>query len=288
MTDYVSNPTTFRLGGDLEINRLGFGAMRITGPNIWGPPADRPAMLALLRRAIELGVNFIDTADMYGPFVSEELIGEALAPYPAGVVVGTKGGLVRFGPWADFLHDATPQHLHDALDGSLRRLKLERIDLYQLHRLDLRLPVEKTFEFLAEAQHRGRVRHLGLSEVSVDEIKQAQQFFAVASVQNRYSLFEREAEPVLDYCREQGIAFIPWFPIGGGQNVHGQQALQAVADRYQAGVRQVALSWLLHHAPNIVPIPGTSSLGHLEENMAATRLSLSTQDMQELDSLRAA
>ncbi|MGI4835685.1 MAG: aldo/keto reductase [Janthinobacterium lividum] len=276
---------TFRLGGELAINRLGFGAMRITGPQIWGEPADRPAMLALLRRAVELGVNFIDTADMYGPFVSEELIGEALAPYPAGVVVGTKGGLVRFGPWADFLNDATPQHLHDALDGSLRRLQLERLDLYQLHRLDPRLPAEHTFDFLAEAQRRGRVRHLGLSEVSIAEIKLAQQHFTVASVQNRYSLFERAAEPVLAYCRAQGIAFIPWFPIGGGQPVHGQQALQAVADRHQAGGRQVALAWLLHHAPNILPIPGTSSLAHLEENLRAADLRLTEQDLRELDAL---
>jgi aryl-alcohol dehydrogenase-like predicted oxidoreductase len=259
--------------------------MRITGPQIWGEPADRPAMLALLRRAVELGVNFIDTADMYGPFVSEELIAEALAPYPTGVVVGTKGGLVRFGPWADFLNDATPQHLHDALEGSLRRLQLERIDLYQLHRIDDRLPAEKTFDFLSEAQRRGQVRHLGLSEVTVDEIKQAQQHFAVASVQNRYSLFEREAEPVLDYCRAQGIAFIPWFPIGGGQDVDGQAALHAVAERHQASVRQVALAWLLHHAPNILLIPGTSSLGHLEENMRAADLQLSTEDMRALDTL---
>ncbi|MDO7873843.1 aldo/keto reductase [Hymenobacter sp. ASUV-10] len=277
-------PATFKLGGDLAINRLGFGAMRITGPQIWGPPEDRPAMLALLRRAVELGVNFIDTADMYGPFTSEELIGEALAPYPTDVVVGTKGGLVRFGPWADFLNDATPQHLHDALDGSLRRLHLERIDLYQLHRIDPRLPAEKSFEFLAEAQRQGRVRHLGLSEVTVDEIKHAQQYFTVASVQNRYSLFEREAEPVLDYCREQGIAFIPWFPIGGGQEI-GQSGLQRVADRHQASERQVALSWLLHHAPNILLIPGTSSIGHLEENMRAAELRLTAEDMQELDAV---
>jgi aryl-alcohol dehydrogenase-like predicted oxidoreductase len=278
-------PATFQLGGDLEINRLGFGAMRITGPQIWGPPEDRPAMLALLRRAVELGVNFIDTADMYGPFTSEELIAEALHPYPAGVVVGTKGGLVRFGPWADFLNDATPQHLHDALEGSLRRLHLEHIDLYQLHRIDPRLPAEKTFGFLAEAQRQGRVRHLGLSEVSVEEIKHAQQYFTVASVQNRYSLFEREAEPVLEYCRAQGIAFIPWFPIGGGQEI-GQSPLQQVAERHQASERQVALAWLLHHTPNILLIPGTSSIAHLEENMGAAELRLTADDMQALDAIR--
>jgi len=281
MTTSASYAPTFQLGGDLEINRLGFGAMRITGPHIWGEPTDRPAMLALLRRAVELGVNFIDTADMYGPFVSEELIAEALAPYPAGVVVGTKGGLVRFGPWADFLNDATPQHLHDALAGSLRRLHLERIDLYQLHRIDERLPAEKTFAFLADTQRRGLVRHLGLSEVSVEDIKLAQQHFTVASVQNRYSLFEREAEPVLEYCREQGIAFIPWFPIGGGQELD-QQAVARVAERHGAGIRQVALAWLLHHAPNILLIPGTSSIGHLEENMRAADLRLTERDLHEL------
>ncbi|MBO2011915.1 aldo/keto reductase [Hymenobacter negativus] len=277
--------TTFLLGGDLPINRLGFGAMRITAQPAWGQPTNRPAILALLRRAVELGVNFIDTADMYGPFISEELIAEALHPYAPGLVIGTKGGAVSFGPPPDgVLLDGTPQHLHDALAGSLRRLKRERIDLYQLHRIDPRVPAERTFAFLAEAQRQGLVRHLGLSEVSVEEIKLAQQFFPVASVQNRYSLFDRASEPVLEYCREQGIAFIPWFPIGGGL-VQDMSTVEQVAARHQVAARQLALSWLLHHAPNIVPIPGTGSIAHLEENMQVASLRLTAQDMQELDKL---
>jgi aryl-alcohol dehydrogenase-like predicted oxidoreductase len=285
MDNQPSVATTFSLGGDLPINRLGFGAMRIMAQAAWGQPADRPAMLALLRRAVELGVNFIDTADLYGPFISEELIAEALHPYAAGLVIGTKGGCVSYGPPPQgVLLDGTPQHLHDALHGSLRRLKLERIDLYQLHRIDPRVPAERTFAFLAEARQQGLVRHLGLSEVSVEEIKLAQQFFPVASVQNRYSLFDRAAEPVLAYCREQGIAFIPWFPIGGGM-VQGMDIVQQVAARHEVSVRQIALSWLLHHASNIVPIPGTGSMAHLEENMQAASLQLTAQDMQELESL---
>lgn len=285
MDNLLSVQPTFSLGGDLPVNRLGFGAMRITAQPAWGQPADRPATLALLRRVVELGVNFIDTADMYGPFVSEELIAEALHPYAAGLVIGTKGGSVSFGPPpAGVLLDGTPQHLHDALHGSLRRLRLERIDLYQLHRLDPRVPAERTFAFLAEAQRQGLVRHLGLSEVSVADIKLAQQFFPVVSVQNRFSLFDRAAAPVLAYCREQGIAFIPWFPIGGGM-VQEMGIVEQVAARHQAAARQIALSWLLHHAPNIVPIPGTGSIAHLEENMQAASRQLTTQDMQELDAL---
>ena len=286
MDNALPSETTFLLGGDLPINRLGFGAMRIMARPAWGEPADRPAMLALLRRVVELGVTFIDTADMYGPFISEELIAEALHPYAAGLVIGTKGGCVSYGPPPEgVLLDGTPQHLHDALHGSLRRLKLERIDLYQLHRIDPRVPAEATFTFLAEAQQKGLVRHLGLSEVSVDEIKLAQQHFPVVSVQNRYSLFDRASEPVLDYCRAQGIAFIPWFPIGGGM-VQDMATVAQVAARHQVSERQVALSWLLHHAPNIVPIPGTGSIAHLEENVRAASLQLTAQDMQELDSLR--
>ncbi|TPG66202.1 aldo/keto reductase [Hymenobacter nivis] len=284
MTTSLPLETTFALGGDLPISRLGFGAMRITGPGLYGPPTEQPAMLALLRRAVELGVTFIDTADMYGPFVSEELIAEALHPYPAGLVVGTKGGVVRYGPNQEVLLDGTPQHLHEALAGSLRRLKLERLDLYQLHRLDPRVPAERTFAALAQAQQQGLVRHLGLSEVSVEDIQLAQQHFPVASVQNRYSLFDRAAEPVLAYCRAQGIAFIPWFPIGGGQ-VQETDALRQVAARHQVSVRQVALSWLLHHAPNVLPIPGTTSLAHLAENMQAANLALTAEDMRVLDAL---
>ena len=285
MDNVVPAEATFLLGGDLPINRLGFGAMRITAQPAWGAPPDRPATLALLRRVVELGVTFIDTADMYGPFISEELIAEALHPYAAGLVVGTKGGCVSFGPPpAGVVLDGTPQHLHDALHGSLRRLRLERLDLYQLHRFDPRVPAEATLNFLADAQRQGLVRHLGLSEVSVEEIKLAQQYFPVASVQNRYSVFDRASEPVLNYCREQGIAFIPWFPIGGGM-VADLSIVEQVAARHQVSARQVALSWLLHHAPNIVPIPGTGSVAHLEENLQAAAIPLTAQDMQELDAL---
>ncbi|MDF7815790.1 aldo/keto reductase [Hymenobacter sp. YC55] len=285
MNNILPAETTFSIGGDLPVNRLGFGAMRIPGPGLWGPPSDRPAMLALLQKAVELGVTFIDTADMYGPFVSEELLAEALHSYANGLVIGTKGGCVRFGPGPEgVLLDGTPQHLHDALAGSLRRLKLERIDLYQLHRIDPRVPAERTFTALADFQRQGLVRHLGLSEVSVADIQLAQRYFPVVSVQNRYSLFDRASEPVLDYCREQGIAFIPWFPIGGGK-VQETDRVQRIAARYQVSVRQLALSWLLHHAPNILPIPGTTSLAHLEENMQSASIQLTAQDMQELDNL---
>ena len=285
MDNVLSAEATFLLGGDLPINRLVFGTMRLTARPAWGPPTDRPATLALLRRAVELGVTFFDTADMYGPFIAEELLAEALHPYAAGLVIGTKGGCVSFNPPPQgVLLDGTPQHLHEALHGSLRRLKLERLDLYQLHRIDPRVPAERTFAFLAEAQQQGLVRHLGLSEVSVADIQLAQQHFPVASVQNRYSLFDRAAEPVLAYCREQGIAFIPWFPIGGGL-VQDMTIVAQVAARHQVSERQLALSWLLHHAPNIVPIPGTGSLAHLKENMQAAALPLTAQDMQQLDAL---
>lgn len=286
MNNSIIPAATFALGDDMPVSRLGYGAMRITGPGLWGPPADRPAMLAVLRRAVELGVTFIDTADMYGPFVSEELIAEALHPYADNLVIATKGGVVTFAPGREgTLLDGTPQHLQEALSGSLRRLKLERIDLYQLHRLDPRVPAERTFTFLAGAQARGLVRHIGLSEVSVGDIQLAQQHFPVASVQNRYSLFDRSSEAVLTYCRQQGIAFIPYFPIGGGQ-VQETERVQQVAARHQVSIRQLALSWLLHHRPNILPIPGTSSLSHLEENMQAAKLELTVQDIEELDTLR--
>lgn len=276
--------STFLLGDDLEINRMGYGAMRITGPKIWGMPENPQQSIDVLRRAVELGVNFIDTADQYGPFTSEQLIAEALHPYADSVIVGTKGGLVRFGPWADVNSDASPQHLQDALDGSLRRLKLEQIDLYQLHRIDPKVSAEISFDFLAQAQKQGKIRHLGLSEVSVDEIKLAQQHFKVASVQNRYSVLERQWEPVLEYCESQNIAFIPWFPIGGGM-VSLEEKLKAIADRKNITLHQLALSWLLHRADNILLIPGTSSISHLEENMKATEIRLSKEDMAELNSL---
>jgi pyridoxine 4-dehydrogenase len=274
---------TFSLGGDLPINRMGYGAMRITGKGIWGPPADKDEAIRVLKRAVELGVNFIDTADSYGPYVSEELIAEALHPYAADLVIGTKGGLTRTGPdqWPINAH---PDHLKEALEGSLKRLKLEQIDLYQLHRIDPNVPAEQSFEFLQKAQQQGKIKHIGLSEVSVADIKKAQQFFNVVSVQNMYSVDNRKWETVLNYCKEQNIAFIPWFPLNAG-NVAAQAKLQAVADAHGATVHQVALSWLLYHADNILLIPGTSSVAHLEENMKTTTVELTAQDIKELDSI---
>jgi len=274
---------TFNLGGDFKINRLGYGAMRITGAGIWGPPNDKKECIRVLKRAVELGVNFIDTADSYGPFISEELIAEALVPYPADLVIGTKGGLLRTGP-NEWPIDSSPAHLTQALEGSLKRLKLQRIDLYQLHRIDPKVPAEKSFEVLQKAQQDGKIKHIGLSEVSVQDIKLAQQFFEVVSVQNMYSVDNRKWEAELEYTREHNIAFIPWFPLGGG-NVKGEEVLQRVADKHGATIHQVALSWLLHHSPNILLIPGTSSVKHLEENMKTADIQLSEDDMDVLNSL---
>jgi len=276
---------TLTLGGDLKVNRLGYGAMRITGKGIWGPPKDHDESIRVLKRAVELGVNFIDTADSYGPNVSEELIAEALHPYASDLVIGTKGGLLRTGP-DQWPVDASPEHLKEALEGSLKRLKLDQIDLYQLHRIDPKVPAEKTFEFLQKAQQEGKIKHIGLSEVSVDDIKKAQQFFEVVSVQNMYSVDNRKWETVLDFTKEQNIAFIPWFPLNAA-NVASQEKLQKVADKYSATVYEVALSWLLHHSDNILLIPGTSSVKHLEENLKAIDLPLTEEDMQALNSISA-
>jgi aryl-alcohol dehydrogenase-like predicted oxidoreductase len=277
--------TTLTLGGDLELNRIGYGAMRITGPAIWGMPENPQNSIDVLRRAVELGVNFIDTADQYGPFTSEQLIADALHPYANDLVIGTKGGLVRFGPWADINNDASPQHLHDALNGSLQRLKLDQIDLYQLHRIDPKVPADITFGFLKQTQQDGKIRHIGLSEVSVEEIKQAQSFFTVASVQNRYSVYNREWESVLDYCQQQGIVFIPWFPIGGGMDAKKDDIMQRVADDKGVSTHQIALSWLLHRADNILLIPGTSSVKHLDENMQVGTIVLTNDDMATLNDI---
>lgn len=274
---------TFTIGGDLTVDRLGFGAMRITGQGIWGPPKNHDEAIRVLKRAVELGVNFIDTADSYGPHVSEELIAEALYPYAKGLVIATKGGLERPGPdqWTQNGH---PDHLRKVLDGSLKRLKLEQIDLYQLHRIDSKVPAELTFEFLQEAQQTGKVKHIGLSEVSVEDIKDAQNYFDVVSVQNMYSVDNRKWEPVLRYCREQGIAFIPWFPLNAG-NVTAQEKLKIIADKHGASIHQVALSWLLNHSDNILLIPGTSSVEHLEENMRTIDIQLTEDDIKELDTI---
>jgi len=273
----------FTIGRDLKVNRMGYGAMRITGKGIWGPPRDHNEAIKVLKRAVELGVNFIDTADSYGPYVSEDLIAEALYPYPTGLVIATKGGLTRTGPdqWPVNAH---PDHLKEALEGSLKRLKVDRIDLYQLHRIDPKVPAEQSFEFLKKVQQEGKVKHIGLSEVSVSDIKKAQQYFEVVSVQNMYSVDNRKWEPVLEYCQANNIAFIPWFPLNAG-NVDASDKINQIAEKRNATVHQVALSWLLHHSDNILLIPGTSSVEHLEENMKTTGLELSSGDMHVLDSI---
>jgi len=268
------------IGGDLIVRRMGYGAMRITGKGIWGPPRDKGEALRVLKRAIELGVNFIDTADSYGPKVSEELIAEALYPYSSGLVIATKGGLLRTGP-DQWPVDSSPEHLKNALEGSLERLKLDRIDLYQLHRIDPKVPAEKTFEFLQGVQEEGLVKHIGLSEVSVEEIKKAEEYFEVVSVQNIYSVDNRKWESVLKYCEETGKAFIPWFPLNAG-NVDSMQKAEKVAAEIGATTHQVALAWLLHHSPNILLIPGTSSVAHLEENVQAEKISLTPEQMNVL------
>jgi pyridoxine 4-dehydrogenase len=274
---------TFVLGNDLTVHRMGFGAMRITGDGIWGPPKDKNQAIQVLKRAVELGVNFIDTADSYGPDVSEELIAEALYPYPKGLVIATKGGFERTGPnqWHINSH---PDHLQKALEGSLKRLKLDRIDLYQLHRIDPKVPYEHTLEFLQNVQRDGLIRHIGLSEVTVEQIQKAQQYLKVVSVQNKYSVDNRQWEDVLDYCGENNIAFIPWYPLSAG-NVQAVELLNLIAKQHNATPHQVALSWLLHHALNILLIPGTSNLKHLEENYAAASIELSEEDLLTLQKL---
>jgi len=236
--------------------------------------------IRVLKRAVELGVDFIDTADSYGPYVSEELIAEALHPYKAGLVIATKGGLLRTGP-NQWPIDSSPEHLKEALEGSLKRLKVEQIDLYQLHRVDPEVPFEKTLEFLQKAQQEGKIKHIGLSEVSVAEIKKAQEFVKIASVQNMYSIDNRKWETELEYTKAHNIAFIPWFPLGGG-NKEGLEKIEGIAKKHNATAHQLALSWLLHHAENILLIPGTSSVAHLEENMKAAGIELSDEDMKEL------
>ena len=273
----------FSIGGDLNVNRLGYGAMRITGDGIWGPPKDKAEALRVLSRAVELGVNFIDTADSYGPYVSEELIAEALHPYRDNLVIATKGGLLRTGP-NQWPVDASPEHLKEALEGSLKRLKTDVIDLYQLHRIDPKVEASKTFKFLQKAQQDGKVKHIGLSEVSVEDIKKAQEYFEVVSVQNMYSVDNRKWESVLKYTADNNIAFIPWYPLNAG-NVTAVNALQAVADKHGATALQVALAWLLYHSDNILLIPGTSKVAHLEENMKTAQVQLTAEDVESLSNL---
>jgi len=273
----------FSIGGKLSVNRVGYGAMRITGKGIFGPPADKAESIRVLKKAVELGVNFIDTADSYGPHVSEELIAEALYPYPAGLVIATKGGLLRPGP-DQWTPDASPAHLQEALNGSLKRLKLDTIDLYQLHRIDPKVPAEKTFEFLQKAQAAGKIKHIGLSEVTIDQVKKAQAFFEVVSVQNMYSVDNRKWDEVLDYSTQNNIAFIPWYPLNAG-NVNILEILQEVAKKHRAAAQQIALAWLLHRADNILLIPGTSKLTHLEENLQSASIELDEEDLEKLDKI---
>jgi len=272
---------TFDIGGDLRVNRLGFGAMRITGKGIWGEPENPEEARAVLKRAVELGINLIDTADSYGPHVSERLIGETLHPYPEDLVIATKGGLLRDGP-GQWRRDARPEHLREACEGSLKRLKLDRIDLYQLHRIDPRVPAEEPLGALAELREEGKIRHIGLSEVSVEQIQRAQQIVPIVSVQNRYNLTDRDSEDVLDFCEREGIGFIPWFPLATGDLARPGGPLDEIATRYGASPGQVALAWLLWRSPVILPIPGTSSVEHLVENVAAASLELNEEEFAEL------
>jgi pyridoxine 4-dehydrogenase len=268
---------TFTIGGDLEVRRLGFGAMRITGDGIWGPPADEDAARALLRRVVELGLNLIDTADSYGPEVSENLIAEALYPYRDGLVIATKGGLRRTGP-GQWPRDARPERLRETCEGSLRRLKLDRIDLYQLHSPDPKVPLEDSVGALKDLQDEGKIRHIGVSNVSVDELERARRIVEVVTVQNRYNLTDRSSEDVLDACEQAGIGFIPWFPLARGSLAEPGGALEEVAHAHDATPGQVTLAWLLARSKVMLPIPGTSSAEHLEENVGAEELTLSDEE----------
>jgi len=271
----------FLIGGDLRVTRLGFGAMRITGDGIWGEPADRAEAVRVLRRAVELGVDFIDTADSYGPAVSEEIIAEALYPYPAGLVIATKGGFQRPGPnrWVE---NGKPEHLRSACEGSLRRLRLDRIDLYQLHRIDPKVPADDQIGALKDLQAQGKIKHIGLSEVNVRQIQHARTIVPIVSVQNRYSVTDRGSEDVLEYCEKENTGFIPWFPLAAGRVSGTDSPIRHVAARLGATPSQVALAWLLARSPVLLPIPGTSRVKHLEENVAAAGLKIDANTMQEL------
>ena len=275
-TSPVTSSGTFSLGGDLPVHRLGYGAMRITGKGIWGPPADLETARQVLRRAVELGVDFIDTADSYGPYVSEDLIREALHPYD-GVVIATKGGLTRNGPdsWEQV---ARPEYLRQCVEMSLRRLDVERIDLWQLHRIDKLVAVEDSLGAIKELQDAGKIRHVGLSEVSVKEIEQARKVIDVVSVQNLYNLGNRQSEEVLEYCEKEGIAFIPWFPVAAGDLAKPGGLLDEIAAEHDATHAQLALAWLLRRSPVMLPIPGTGSVAHLEENCAASQVELTDEE----------
>jgi pyridoxine 4-dehydrogenase len=273
---------TFKIGGDLEVRRLGFGAMRITGDGIWGPPDDPEEARRLLRRVVELGVNLIDTADSYGPEVSENLIAEAVHPYPEGLVIATKGGLRRTGP-GQWPRDARPERLKECCEASLRRLRLERIDLYQLHSPDPRVPLEDSLGALKELQDEGKIRHIGISNVSREELERARAVVDVVTVQNRYNLTDRHSEDVLEACERDGIGFIPWFPLAIGELARPGGPLDDLASRHDAPPGQLALAWLLARSPVMLPIPGTSSVEHLEENMLAESIELGRSEVERLE-----
>lgn len=273
---------TFQLGGDLTVHRLGYGAMRITGEGIWGEPKDAAEAKRVLKRSVEIGINFIDTADAYGPEVSERLIAEALHPYSKDLVIATKGGLTRTGPqeWAPV---GRPEYLQQCVEMSLRRLKVERIDLWQLHRIDPKVPVEQSLEPIVKLQQQGKIRHFGLSEVKPHEIEQVQKILPVVSVQNQYNIGDRQHEDTLKFCEKHNIAFIPWFPVAAGKLAKEGGPLDKAAKRHGATVSQIALAWLLHHSPVILPIPGTSSVKHLEENTAAASVDLAANEWTDIE-----
>jgi len=282
MTPNLATNSVFKLDGDLTVNRLGFGAMRITGKGIWGWPADRDNALKVLRRAVELGVNLIDTADAYGPETSELLIAEALHPYPKGLVIATKGGLTRPGP-GEWVPNCRPEHLKEALEASLKRLRLQRIDLYQLHTVDRKVPLEESVGALKEMQDAGKIRHVGLSNVTTQQIERARKILPIVSVQNEYNIEDRKSEDVLAYCEQQNLGFLPWFPIGGGRGLRTGSALEAAAKTHGVSVYQVALAWLLQRSPVMLPIPGTSNLAHLQDNVAAAKLQLTPAEWKAID-----
>lgn len=272
---------TFNLGGKRKINRLGFGAMRVTGEGIWGPPKDKNNAIKILKRVVELGINFIDTADAYGPGVSEDLLAEALYPYPDGLVIATKGGSLRSGPgmWE---RDGSPKHLREAIEGSLKRLRVDRIDLYQLHAIDSRVPVEDSVEALSDLQKEGKINMIGVSNFKVDDLEKVKSIAEIVSVQNRYNLSYRISEPVIDYCEQNNMGFIPWFPLNVGKLAKGS-SLKKIAQKYGAAPSQIALGWLLKRSPVMLPIPGTSSINHLEENTKTDEITLSDEDYQKLE-----
>ncbi len=277
---------TFDIGGELTVNRLGFGAMRLTGEGIWGEPRDPEECRRVLRRAVELDVNLIDTADAYGPEVSERLIAEALYPYPDDLVIATKGGLTRSGP-NQWHPDGRPEHLREACEGSLARLRLERIDLYQLHRVDPKVPLEESLGALIQLREEGKIARIGLSNVSVDQLRRARELTPIVSVQNRYNLIDREDEDVLEECERDAIGFVPWFPLSTGKLARDGGPLTGMAERHHATPAQIALAWLLHHSPVMLPIPGTASVAHLEEDVGAALIELAADEVNALDELGA-